>query len=234
MTAQGSFHSAARLYQGVQFAIVQTPLTRFGVAAANVGIMHLLAPASLPIGITTALASAAGCLWRLCITPLDTLKTTLQVEGVAAYALIVRKVRKEGPTVLYQGALANTVAAFVGSFPWWFTFHLATRSLPTPPPEALGLRLVRSAVAGVLASFVADVVSNSLRVLKVTRQTAAVSIGYVEAARRIIDKDGALGLFTRGLRTRLVANGLQASVFAVVWKYLEIKMSAGGDTLPRR
>jgi hypothetical protein len=60
---------------------------------------------------------------------------------------------------------------------------------------------------------------------QVSRQTAAVSVGYVEAARSIISKDGVLALFTRGLRTRLLANALQASVFAVVWKYLEIKMT---------
>ena len=83
----------------------------------------------------------AGSLWRIAITPLDTLKTTLQVQGSDAYdqvsaasklrwlnyAVITQqsrrhqvmtKVKSEGIGVLYQGALANALASFVGSYPW--------------------------------------------------------------------------------------------------------------------
>ena len=56
----------------------------------------------IPIAFQTALSSAAGSLWRIAITPLDTLKTTLQVEGPQAYEQLTNKVNKEGPTVLYQ------------------------------------------------------------------------------------------------------------------------------------
>ena len=49
--------------------------------------------------------------------------------------------------------------------------HLAQRTLPAPPAGALGLRLVRSAVCGVLAALVSDLISNSLRVLKVRHTT---------------------------------------------------------------
>jgi hypothetical protein len=131
----------ARFYQGVQFAILQTPLARFGDTAANTGVLELLALTSwgvnLPVGITTAMASAAGSLWRIGITPLDTLKTTLQVDGAAAYAQVVKKVQNEGPQVLYQGALANAVASFVGSYPWFYTFNLMMKILPAPPEGVL-------------------------------------------------------------------------------------------------
>ena len=40
-----------------------------------------------------------------------------QVEGKAAMEQVMNKVRAEGPLVLYQGALANAVASFVGSYP---------------------------------------------------------------------------------------------------------------------
>ena len=218
----------ARFYQGVQFAIFQTPLSRFGDTAANTGMFELLAATtwgvSLPVATKTAMASAAGSLWRIAITPLDTLKTTLQVEGKEAYSQLSTKVKNEGPTVLYQGALANAVASFVGSYPWFFAFNLAMRWLPAPPAGNLLFKLVRSAAAGVIASFVSDCVSNFIRVLKTTRQTSAVSISYVEAARQIVEKDGVLGLFTRGLGTRVLTNAVQASLFTVVWKYLESKM----------
>jgi len=219
-----------RFYQGVQFAIFQTPLSRFGDTAANTGVLELLALTTwgvdLPIGIKTAMASAAGSLWRIAITPLDTLKTTLQVEGKEAYKQLADKVKCDGPTVLYQGALANALASFVGSYPWFFAFNLAMRWLPAAAPGVLLFKLVRTAVAGVIASFISDVISNFIRVLKTTRQTSATTIGYKEAATQIIEKDGILGLFTRGLGTRVVTNAIQASLFTVVWKYLEGRANA--------
>jgi hypothetical protein len=39
-----------------------------------------------------------------------------------------------------------------------------------------------------------------------------------EAARRIIRVDGRLGLFGRGLKTRILANGLQGILFSILWK----------------
>jgi hypothetical protein len=214
-----------RFYQGVQFAVFQTPLSRFGDTAANTGVLELFAMVPwgvhLPLSIKTAVASAAGALWRILITPLDTLKTTLQVEGKQGYAQLQRKMACEGATVLYQGALANALASFVGSYPWFFAFNLAMRWLPAAAPGVLVQKLVRSAVAGIVASFVSDVVSNFLRVLKTTRQTAPTTIGYRAAAKQIIEKDGLLGLFARGLGTRVLTNALQASLFTVVWKYFE-------------
>lgn len=81
--AQGGIR---RFYQGVGFAIFQTPLSRFGDTAANTGVLELLALTTwgmnLPIAYKTAMASAAGSLWRVGITPLDTLKTTLQADPI--------------------------------------------------------------------------------------------------------------------------------------------------------
>jgi hypothetical protein len=87
--AQGGL---SRLYQGLSFALVQSPLSRFGDTAANTGVLALLASSPLTLGERTALASAAASAWRLAITPLDTLKTTLQVEGAAAHQQLVAKV----------------------------------------------------------------------------------------------------------------------------------------------
>ena len=81
----------ARFYQGVTFAIFQTPLSRFGDTAANSGVLALLAASDLPIGVRTACASAAASLWRIGLTPLDTMKTTLQVKGKDGYQQVVDK-----------------------------------------------------------------------------------------------------------------------------------------------
>ena len=215
-----------RFYQGVAFAIFQTPLSRFGDTAANTGVMELMAGMPMvPVGVKTALASLAGSLWRIGLTPLDTLKTTLQVEGKAGTALLSAKVKREGLTVLYQGGLANALANFVGSFPWWFTFNLLSARLPAAPEGAILFKLLRTAVAGVSASCVSDCISNVLRVLKTTRQTSATTITYREAAQQIVDSEGLAALFGRGLGTRLATNALQATVFTVVWKYLELTIN---------
>jgi len=46
---------------------------------------------------------------------------------------------------------------------------------------------------------VSDSISNSIRVLKTYTQTDERKIGYVEAAKEIIGKDGLGGLMGRGL-----------------------------------
>ena len=66
-----------------------------------------------------------------------------------------------------------------------------------------------------------DCISNSLRVLKTTRQTAETSLSYQEAAKQIVERDGVAGLLGRGLGTRLLTNSLQAVLFTVIWKLVE-------------
>ena len=74
---------------------------------------------------------------------------------------------------------------------------------------------------GFAASAVSDTVSNAVRVVKVCRQTHPTSISYIDAARRVISEDGVRGLLGRGLRTKIVANGVQGATFSVAWKCIE-------------
>merc|ERR1711920_889026 len=60
--------------------------------------------------------------------------------------------------------------------------------------------------------------TNSLRVLKTTRQTALEPVSYAESARLIIEKEGYAGLFGRGLKTRILTNGIQGALFTIGWK----------------
>jgi hypothetical protein len=68
-----------RLYQGLPFAIIQGPLTRFGDTAANVGILVLLdsfeETQSLPLYVKTGLGSLSAGLWRIVLMPIDASKT---------------------------------------------------------------------------------------------------------------------------------------------------------------
>lgn len=219
-----------RFYRGIGLALVQTPLSRFGDTAANSGVLAFLAASdsTLPIGLRTALASGAASVWRIGLTPIDTLKTTMQVKGANGLDQVKQKVAAEGPFVLFQGALANAAASFVGNYPWYLTFNALNEALPLAPNDDLKLKLLRSAALGISAAATSDCISNSIRVLKVTRQTSEETIGYKEAARQVIQKDGLKGLFGRGLGTRLGTNALQATLFTVVWKLLEDWINQSG------
>ena len=100
--------------------------------------------------------------------------------------------------------------------------------MPLAPADDLTLKLCRSALLGISAAAVSDTLSNSIRVLKTTRQTSATTLSYQEAFRSIVEQDGVLGLLGRGLGTRLVTNALQAALFTVVWKLGEEYLTKAG------
>ena len=79
--------------------------------------------------------------------------------------------------------------------------------------------LGRQAVIGFAASATSDSISNPIRVLKTFRQTSPDNISYMEAAQSIIAKEGFGGFWTRGLPTKIIANGLQGVMFSVGYKY---------------
>ena len=78
---------------------------------------------------------------------------------------------------------------------------------------------MRRAFIGFVASVVSDSISNSLRVVKTYRQVNETRIGYTDAARAVLSSDGVRGLLGRGLKTRILANGLQGLMFSVLWKF---------------
>mmetsp|Transcript_4718 Transcript_4718/g.6872 ORF Transcript_4718/g.6872 Transcript_4718/m.6872 type:complete len:385 (-) Transcript_4718:47-1201(-) len=224
-----------RLYQGLPFAIVQGPLTRFGDTAANVGIIALLESipetASLPLPLKTLAGSLTAGAWRICLMPIDTSKTAMQVEGADGLEKLKQQVIDIGPSPLYQGALASAAATAAGHFPWYLTYNFLNDYLPViSKQEDLLLFLVRSAALGLVSSSVSDTVSNSLRVIKTTKQTAGLGDGagkeitYREALALVLETDGVAGLFGRGLQTRLLTNAIQGAVFSVLWKYFQTSL----------
>jgi Mitochondrial carrier protein len=80
-------------------------------------------------------------------------------------------------------------------------------------------KLARRAFIGFVASVVSDSISNSLRVVKTYRQVNETRIGYLDAARNVIATDGFMGFLGRGLKTRILANGLQGLMFSLLWNF---------------
>merc|ERR1712190_197262 len=98
---------------------------------------------------------------------------------------------KKHPTALWQGSLATMSATYVGHYPWFYTNNQLRESLPQF--DFFAGKYVRNALIGFASAAVSDTCSNSLRVLKTTRQTSLEPVGYREASKMIIEKDGIVG-----------------------------------------
>jgi hypothetical protein len=212
-----------RFYRGLIPALMQAPLSRFGDTASNVGMLALLdssdSTRNLPIAVKTAAGSTAAALFRVFLMPIDAWKTTKQVEGEAGLKLLIQKVRTHGISKLWHGSVGAMTATWVGNFPWFFMHNLLSSKLPQL--EIQNGKTVRNAFIGFCSSVVSDTISNSLRVVKTTRQTSVEPVTYMQAAKNVVAKDGYVGLFGRGLKTRIVTNGLQGAVFSVAWKSIQ-------------
>jgi len=204
-----------RFYRGLAPALFQAPMSRFGDTAANDGALAALEDTSLPTWAKTGVASISAGLFRVVLMPVDAWKTTKQVEGAEGLKKLIEKSKKH-PTALWQGSLGAMSATWVGHYPWFYTNNQLKASLPEFD-FYLG-KQVRYACIGFASAAVSDCMSNSLRVLKTTRQTATVPISYKDAASEIIAKEGWAGLFGRGLKTRIIANGIQGAIFTIGWK----------------
>ncbi|EUC49212.1 hypothetical protein COCMIDRAFT_85471 [Bipolaris oryzae ATCC 44560] len=216
-----------RYYQGMGAALFQGPIARFGDTAANAGILALLRSngflKQLPSPIQTIFASACAAAFRMLLTPIDTLKTTLQAQGPSGWRILRNRIKTDGIGSLWWGAFATAAATFVGHYPWFAVYNLLSETIAEPSKQQVGWWLLRAAFIGFCASVTSDTISNSLRVVKTYRQVNDTRISYTEAARKVIRQDGRLGLFGRGLKTRIIANGLQGILFSILWK-LFLKM----------
>lgn len=204
-----------RFYRGLAPGLIQAPVSRFGDTAANDGAIAALEHTTLPTAAKTMVASGCAAGFRVFLMPIDAWKTTKQVEGADGLKKLMEKTKKH-PSALWQGALGAMSATWVGHYPWFYTNNQLRESLPQFD-FAYG-KYVRNAVIGFASAAVSDTCSNSLRVLKTTRQTALEPVGYMESAKQIIAKDGYAGLFGRGLKTRIVTNGIQGALFTIGWR----------------
>ncbi|THH02996.1 hypothetical protein EW145_g6617 [Phellinidium pouzarii] len=209
-----------RYYQGLFAALIQGPVSRFGDTAANAGILALLKSNTymkkLPALIKTVFASLAAAAFRMILTPVDTVKTTLQTQGKDGMKILRARVKASGFGSMWYGAFATAAATFVGHYPWFGTYNYLDANLPLP--QSFVQKLARQAFIGFCASVISDTISNSLRVVKTYRQVNETRISYTAAAQAVIATDGLKGLFGRGLKTRILANGLQGLMFSILWK----------------
>merc|ERR1712113_1077640 len=133
--------------------------------------------------------------------------------------LLGKKVKVGGPGVLWHGAFGAFGATWIGFYPWFYVHNYLQARIPRS--DNLAMKFARNGFIGFCSSFCSDCVSNSVRVVKTTKQTFERPISYPEAVKHVVAQDGISGLFIRGLGTRVLANGCQSMLFTAMWKGLD-------------
>ncbi len=101
----------------------------------------------------------------------------------------------------------------------FFTYNYLSEKIPKQDTQMA--ELGRRAILGFCSSAVSDTCSNSIRVMKVYKQSHPDQLTYPQVARNVIAESGVTGLMFRGLETKILANGLQGILFSILWKQFE-------------
>jgi hypothetical protein len=214
-----------RFYRGVGFALINAPISRFGDTAANMTAMTYLEGSDLNKAQKTFIGSIGAGFWRLTIIPVDSFKSHMQVHGKDGLTILKDKIRTNGYKSLYNGSAASFSGTVIGHFPWFYTYNYLQENMPHRNTESSTISFLRSGSIGFLSSASSDIVSNSIRVLKISKQTAENGNSYTQIIKEIVKKDNISGLFLRGLQTKLMLNGIQGFVFVVVFDKLKRMMN---------
>ena len=215
-----------RFYRGLIPAIIQGVSSRYGNTLANTGTIVALdsneSMEKLPIWIKSACTSLMVALFRITFMPIDTIKTSLQVQGKEGFQNVIRKAKTNGPQVLFHGSVASVFATWVGHFPWFATYNSLQEKIPKSDDPLI--KLTRNGLISFTSTCVSDTLSNSIRVVKVYKQSNVSTISYIEIVKEIVKNEGLIGLFGRGLKTKLLANVFQELMFSVLWKYIDYQI----------
>lgn len=213
------FGGVRRLYRGFGYAILQTPLCRFGDTAINTGVEQIFVvyhPQTI-ILVRTLFISLFQSLWRLLLTPLDMLKTLNQVHGRQSGKILSLRMESTGVLTLWSGAFMILFSNFASTYPWFATYNFLqvyfSDESEYPP-------YFRKAFIGLCSSIVSDTCVNGLRVIKTAIQTNQ-DLGYIRTIQEESKKDSPLGIMTRGLSTRMMINSIQSIFFIITWKLFE-------------
>ena len=201
-----------RFYRGYLFALMNGPISRFGDTAMNDFAQRYFQDQNMMV--RTGIGSLGATSWRVLIMPNDACKSHLQIHGKEGLNILRGKIRTQGVPVLWNGAGASISANFIGHYPWFLTYNYLQENIPKWGDNR---DMLRSMAIGFSSSSISDTVSNSIRVLKINRQTSIESQSYYQAFREIVKKEGTIGFLTRGLKTKILINGIQSSMFVLIY-----------------
>jgi hypothetical protein len=102
---------------------------------------------------------------------------------------------------------------------WFATYNFLSEKIPKQDTQLA--ELGRRAIMGFCSSAISDTCSNSIRVVKVYKQSHPEQLTYAKVVSNVLQESGVRGLFFRGLETKILANGLQGILFSILWKHFE-------------
>lgn len=208
-----------RFYTGVLPTVLHVTTCRFGDTTANNYMLAHGPTDSIPV--KTGLASVMAAGWRASILPLETIRANFQSRGKEGFKMVIQRYQGSGIRGLYRGAAASFSAGLLGHFPFFCTVNVLSEAVPLGDDASLLKKAGRNGGMGFLASMSSDVFTNGFKVLANNKQTCDKGLSYYETARKIVSRDGVAAVVTRGLKTRLIANGLQGAMFVFLWKEIE-------------
>jgi hypothetical protein len=164
--------------------------------------------------------SSVSCATRLLVIPVDTLDVMLQVEGRSGYKILYNKVKTTGIRTLYYGGGMWTAMKFADSFIWFGTYDYLEKKFQNKNNNII-MNNINHGLKGIVSSSISDIILNPMRSLKIYKQSNQQRISYSESVKNIVKNEGFSNLFFRGLKTRLLTNGIQSAVFVILWKNIE-------------
>jgi len=201
-----------RFYRGYIPGLVQGPLIKSGDLIINSHIINNLN--TNDIMIKTFFSSIIGSGFRCFFIPIDTVKTSLQING--NLKPLKEKINKRGVLSLYNGISSLYVGNFISHYPWFLTYNILDDKLPVYDDNK---NILRNGFLGFCCSASSDSCVNFFKILKVNKQTHKnIHITYKDIITEIYHKEGFKGLFLRGLMTKIIGNGLQNMLFMILWK----------------
>lgn len=166
--------------------------------------------------------ASVSSLVKLSIVPVDTLDVFLQVEGKKGKNMLTNKIKTHGVKVLYYGLSPWILNNFIGTFTWFGVHNYLDTKYKSN--DLLNFN-IKNGLIGLTASITSDIITNPLRILKISKQSNNNNLGYLQTIKHINNNYGISELFIRGLKTRLLIHGIQNVCFVILWKNLEKKFN---------
>jgi solute carrier family 25 phosphate transporter 3 len=191
---------------------------------------------SYEVPIILAGAGMAAVAGSFVLSPFESvrIRSVAQPDFAPSMAGVVRRmVKDEGLASLFSAVPAFWLKEVPFAMAKFTVFDVSTAWMYETFPAAtedLQLSLLVSLIGGTLGGFAAAVVSNPADVTIAEMKKAKSNMGPIDAAGRLIDRDGPPGLL-KGLRLRMVFYALVVSLQFLVYDAVRIGLGIGSDDL---
>jgi hypothetical protein len=207
-----------RFYRGFTPNLIKTSFGKFGDAALYT-YFHQPQFDYLSNEKRSSYIALASSFIKINLMPFDNYTNMSQVRGREGLSIMKQKLHRDGLHVLYNGSTAYFLSNFLGNASWFYTLDFLNSKFYLNGEKKDDIK--KNLIIGFGCSTVSDVITNPIRILKTYKQSNTVNISYSEALREIMKSKGLGNFYFRGLGTKLILNGLNSSMFLVLWKKLE-------------